>query len=484
MEASLKILSSMKKWFCLSFILLWNASAAEHLPNIVIILADDMGYADLASFGARDILTPNLDRLAKQGRRFTDFHVVQPVCSASRCGLLTGCYPNRLGINGALGPQVKIGISDGETTLAQLLKKRGYATGMAGKWHLGRPQQFLPTHHGFDEYLGLPYSNDMWPHHPERPAGYPNLPLIEGDQVIDADVTAEDQVTLTTRYTQRAVDFINRHPKDPFFFYLAYAMPHVPLFVSDKFKGKSKHGLYGDVIMEIDWSVGQVMEALKKNGLEKDTFVIFTSDNGPWLSYGNHAGSALPLREGKGTSWEGGTRVPCIMRWPGKIPKGTTSDQYFVAIDLFPTIAAITKSELPPLPIDGLNVLPLITGQKGATNPHEAYANYYEVNQLQAVTSGDGRWKLVLPHQYRTLAGQPGGTNGIPAKYSQVKIEKPELYDLKSDLSEKSDVASLHPEIVERLSAFAEKMRDDIGDALTNRKGKNAREPGRAMDVN
>lgn len=474
----------MKRFLFLCVLALSDAFAAERLPNIVIILADDMGYADLASFGAKDILTPNLDRLAKQGRRFTDFHVVQPVCSASRCGLLTGCYPNRLGINGALGPQVKIGISDGETTLAQLLKKRGYATGMAGKWHLGRPQQFLPTHHGFDEYLGLPYSNDMWPHHPERPAGYPNLPLIEGDQVIDPDVTAEDQVTLTTRYTERAVNFINRHPKEPFFFYLAYAMPHVPLFVSDKFKGKSKHGLYGDVIMEIDWSVGQVMEALKKNGIEKDTFVIFTSDNGPWLSYGNHAGSALPLREGKGTSWEGGTRVPCIMRWPGKIPRGTTSDDYFVAIDLFPTIAAITGSELPALPIDGLNVLPLITGQKGAKNPHEAYANYYEANQLQAITSGDGRWKLVLPHQYRTLQGRPGGTNGIPAKYSQIKIEKPELYELKNDISEKSDVASLHPDIVERLSAFAEKMRDDIGDALTNRKGKGMREPGRVIETN
>lgn len=461
-----------------------TAFASERLPNIVIILADDMGYADLACYGAKDILTPNLDRLAKQGRRFTDFHVVQPVCSASRCGLLTGCYPNRLGINGALGPQAKIGISDGETTLAQLLKKRGYATGMAGKWHLGRPQQFLPTHRGFDEYLGLPYSNDMWPHHPETPANYPNLPLIEGDQVVDADVTAEDQVTLTTRYTERAVDFINRHPKEPFFFYLAYAMPHVPLFVSDKFKGKSRRGLYGDVIMEIDWSVGQVMEALKKNGIEKDTFVIFTSDNGPWLSYGNHAGSALPFREGKGTSWEGGTREPCIMRWPGKIPRGTTSDQYFVSIDIFPTIASITKSDLPPQPIDGLNVLPLITGQKGAANPHEAYANYYEVNQLQAVTSGDGRWKLVFPHQYRTLAGRPGGTNGIPSKYSQVKIEKPELYDLKADLGEKSDVASLHPEIVERLTAFAEKMRDDIGDTLTKRKGKGARGPGRVVETN
>jgi arylsulfatase A len=227
-----------------------------------------------------------------------------------------------------------------------------------------------------------------------------------------------------------------------------------------------------------------VMQALKKNGLEKDTLIIFTSDNGPWLNYGNHAGSALPLREGKGTSWEGGTRVPCIMRWPGKIPRGTTSDQYFVAIDILPTIAAITKSELPPLPIDGLSVLPLITGQRGATNPHEAYANYYEANQLQAVTTGDGRWKLVLPHQYRTLQGRPGGTNGVPAKYAQVKIEKPELYDLKNDIGEKSDVASLHSEIVERLSAFAEKMRDDIGDALTNRKGKNTRPPGRVVETN
>src|SRR5688572_3275121 len=271
----------------------WTASAAgSRPPNIVIIFTDDQGYADVGVFGAKGFKTPNLDRLAKQGCKFTNFHVAQPVCSASRAALLTGCYPNRIGIHGALGPMATHGIHNNEVTLAELLKQKGYATGMAGKWHLGRPAQFLPVHHGFDEYFGLPYSNDMWPSHPEAKRGtYPPLPLIEGDRVIDSEVTPAEQANLTTWYTERAVKFIERNKDQPFFFYLAHSMPHVPLHVSDKFKGKSKQGLYGDVIVEIDWSVGEVMKALKKHGLEKNTLLIFTSDNGPWLSYGNHAGS-------------------------------------------------------------------------------------------------------------------------------------------------------------------------------------------------
>lgn len=454
--------------------------AANRLPNIVIIFTDDQGYADVGVFGAKGFKTPNLDRLAKDGCIFTDFHVAQPVCSASRAALLTGCYPNRIGIHGALGPLAKHGINDAEMTLAELLKQKGYATGMAGKWHLGRPAQFLPVHHGFDEYFGLPYSNDMWPSHPEAKRGtYPPLPLIEGDRVIDNEVTPGEQANLTTWYTERAVKFIERNHTRPFFFYLAHSMPHVPLHVSDKFKGKSEQGLYGDVIMEIDWSVGEVLKALKQYDLEDNTWVIFTSDNGPWLSYGNHAGSAGPLREGKGTSWEGGTREPCIMRWPGKIPPGTTNNTMLMSIDLFPTIAKLTGAELPAHKIDGLDVWPVIAGVKGAKNPHTAYFYYYRENQLQAVGSGDGRWKLYLPHEFNTLAGRPGGKDGMPVKYERAKVESPELYDLQNDVGEKKNVANEHPKIVQSLLASAEQTRADLGDSLTDRKGSGAREPGR-----
>lgn len=457
-----------------------TGAAAPRLPNIVIIFTDDQGYADVGVFGAHGFKTPHLDRLAREGCKFTNFHVAQPVCSASRAALLTGCYPNRIGIHGALGPQARHGIHDQELTLAQLLKQQGYATGMAGKWHLGRPTQFLPVHHGFDEYLGLPYSNDMWPLHPEaKPGTYPPLPLIEGDQVIKQGLTHADQEQLTTQYTERAVDFIARNHDRPFFFYLAHSMPHVPLHVSDKFRGKSKQGLYGDVIMEIDWSVGEVMKALKRYDLDDNTLVIFTSDNGPWLSYGNHAGSAYPLREGKGTCWEGGTREPCIMRWPGKIPRGRTCDTMLMTIDLLPTIARLTGATLPTHRIDGLDVWPLISGEKDARNPHDAYFFYYETSQLQAVTTGDGRWKLQLPHAFRTLAGRPGGTNGIPAKYEQAKVSAPELYDLKRDVRETKNLAAAHPEIVQRLLALAEQARADMGDTLTQRKGSGVREPGR-----
>ncbi|HEX4646812.1 MAG TPA: sulfatase, partial [Verrucomicrobiae bacterium] len=337
-------------------------------PNIVIIFTDDQGYADVGVFGARGFTTPNLDRMAAEGCVFRNFHVAQPICSASRAALMTGCYPNRIGIHGALGPRSKTGLSDGEMTLAQMLKQRGYATGIFGKWHLGDSPQFLPTHHGFDEYFGLPYSNDMWPLHPEianLPPGapgrnrYPDLPMYDGDRVAIPKITHEDQNQFTTWYTERAVKFINGHKDQPFFLYVAHNMPHVPLHVSDKFRGKTARGLYGDVIEEIDWSVGEILAALKKNGLEQNTWVIFTSDNGPWLRFGNHAGSAKPLREGKMTNWEGGTREPCIMRWPGKIPAGTTSADMLMTIDIFPTVAKLIGAELPKHKIDGLDVWPL-----------------------------------------------------------------------------------------------------------------------------
>lgn len=456
------------------------ADAATRLPNIVIIFCDDLGYADVGCFGAKGYTTPHLDRMAAQGVRFTNFHVAQAVCSASRAGLLTGCYPNRIGIHGALGPRNTHGIADSEMTLAQVVKQRGYATGMAGKWHLGYQERFLPTHHGFDEYLGLPYSNDMWPFHPEaKPGAFPPLPMIEGDRAIKVGLDQKDQEQLTTQYTERAVRFIEKNKERPFFFYLAHSMPHVPLHVSDKFRGKTARGLFGDVISEIDWSAGQVLGALERSGVAENTWVIFTSDNGPWLSYGEHAGSAEPLREGKGTAWEGGTRVPCIMRWPGKLAAGRSSDAMLMTIDLLPTIAKLIGAELPKHKIDGLDVWPVIAGKDGAKNPHEAYAFYYENNQLQAAVTSDGRWNLQLPHTYRTLGGRPGGKGGIPAKYEPRKLERAELYDLQGDISQTKDVAADHPDIVKRLEAFAEKMRADLGDTLTKRKGAGVREPGR-----
>ncbi len=443
----------------------------DTLPNIVIIFTDDQGYQDVGAYGSPDIQTPNLDRMAREGARFTNFYVAQPVCSASRAALMTGCYPSRVGIMGALGPNSQIGLAPAEMTIAELLKQKNYATAIYGKWHLGDLPPHLPTQQGFDTYYGIPYSNDMWPYHPERPDGYPPLKLMEDDKVID---TLEDQSMITTEYTERAVDFIDEHKDQPFFLYLAHSMPHVPLFVSDQYKGKSDRGLYGDVIMEIDWSVGQVMEALERNGVDENTWVIFMSDNGPWLSYGDHAGSALPLREGKGTSLEGGVRVPGIMRWPGKIPADQVVEQPVMTIDLFPTIANVTGTSLPEQKIDGMNVWPLITQEAGAENPHEAYFFYYRQNELQGVLSGDGRWKLYLPHTYRTLNGREGGTGGIPVKYEYNNLGM-ELYDLDNDISETTDVSGQHPEVVERLLVLADSCRAELGDKLTEIEGSGVR---------
>lgn len=471
----------------------WSAETkSDRPPNIVIIFTDDQGYADIGCFGAEGFETPNLDRMAAEGRKFTNFHVAQPVCSASRAALLTGCYPNRLGIHGALGPNSRIGIADTETTMAEMLKARGYATCAVGKWHLGDHPRFLPPQHGFDEYLGIPYSNDMWPLHPDlrklppdvakRRGGYPPLPLIEGDRITDAEITAEEQAQFTTRFTERAVSFIGRRKDKPFFLYVAHPMPHVPLYVSDKFAGKSKQGPYGDVIMEIDWSVGQILAAIDQHGLKENTWVIFTSDNGPWLSYGHHAGSAKPLREGKGTVWEGGTRVPCIMRWPGKIPAGTTCDEMLMTIDLLPTIARTVGAAHPVSSIDGKDVSPLVFGGEEGREEREFYAFYYKVNELQAIVSGDGKWKLYLPHTYRTLGRKDGGRDGMPANYQERKIIAPQLYDLGSDVSETTNVANQHPEVVRRLMGYAAKIRSDLGDSLTNTPATGARSPGRLLE--
>ncbi|MDG3002688.1 sulfatase family protein [Paludisphaera mucosa] len=453
--------------------------ARDDRPNVVLIFCDDLGYGDLGCFGATKYRTPNLDRMAREGARFTDFYVSSAVCSASRSALLTGAYHERVGIRGALGPKTKQGLSHDETTMAEMFRSAGYATGMAGKWHLGcRPSQ-APTHHGFDEFLGLPYSGDMWPHHPERPKDYPPLPLIEGDRPTIADVTPEVQKSLTTRFAGRAVDFIRTNKDRPFFFYLAPNMPHVPLFVRDENVGESGAGMYGDVIREIDEALGAILETLRVEGLDERTLVVFTSDNGPWLSYGDHGGSSGPLREGKGTSYEGGVRVPFVARWPGKVPAGLVQRQPAATIDLLPTFAALAGAKPPALPIDGLDVRPLLFGAPDARSPHEALFFYYADGQLQAMRSGP--WKLLFPHTTRTMNGQAPGVGGVPGKYRELPVGL-ELYDLDRDLGETRNLSTERPEVVERLQGLADAMRGRLGDSLARRAGTEIRAAGTAAD--
>jgi arylsulfatase len=451
-------------------------------PNIVLILTDDQGYADVGCFGAEGFETANLDGMAAEGMRFTDFHVSQAVCSASRAALMTGCYNTRVSIQGALGPQGKVGLNPDEETIAEVLKKRGYTSGIFGKWHLGHRKEFLPLQQGFDEYYGLPYSNDMWPHGYDgkplaRKTNYPILRLIDGNEPAEEIQTFEDQATLTTRYTERAVRFIEKNKEKPFFLYVPHSMPHVPLGVSSKFKGKSKQGMYGDVIMEIDWSVGEILKALKEHGLDERTLVVFTSDNGPWLNFGNHAGSAKPLREGKGTMWEGGDRVPCIMRWPGQIPAGTECRRIAATIDLLPTFAAISGAPLPTRKIDGVNILPLLKGEKGA-NPRDHFF-YWWGRELQFVRQG--KWKLVFPHTYTSYEGVEPGKDGMPGPTARGKTGL-ELYDLENDAEERMNVLDQYPEVVKRLTTLAETAREELGDSLTKREGKEVRPSGKAAE--
>jgi arylsulfatase A-like enzyme len=461
-------------------------ASAKRPPNIVIIFIDDMGYADIGPFGATAYKTPHLDRMAQEGRIFTDFHSATGVCSASRAGLMTGCYPERVSILGALNWKATTGINANETTLAELCCSRGYATAIYGKWHLGHHKQFLPLQHGFDEYFGLPYSNDMSPLQaqmvkditPEaaaRKRDAPPLPLFEGNEIVDPAVSPEKLAQQTTLYTEHAVSFIDRHKDNPFLLYVPHTMVHVPLAVSEKFKDKSGAGLYGDVVMELDWSVGQILDALKRNSIDDNTLVLFTSDNGPWLNYGNHAGSAGPLREGKGTMWEGGYREPCVMRWPGKIPAGTKCDELASTLDVFPTVAKLIGAELPKDHIiDGKDMWPLVAGEKDAKSPHDVLWCYYG-RELRGVR--DRQWKLVLPHEYRSLDGKTAGRDGNPVTYKQLKT-KEALYDLKNDIGERNNVLKKHPKIVARLEAEAEKARAALGDKLTGREGSEVRPPG------
>ncbi|WP_299164430.1 sulfatase [uncultured Eudoraea sp.] len=443
-------------------------------PNIVLIFTDDQGYQDVGAFGADDILTPNLDQMASEGIMLSSFYAAQAVCSASRAGLLTGCYPNRIGIHNAFMPDSKIGLNASEITIAEMFKAKGYSTGIFGKWHLGDHPDFLPTKHGFDEYFGIPYSNDMWPLHPQQGPvfNFGPLPLYENETIID---TLTNQSQLTTQITERSVNFINRNKDHPFFLYVPHPQPHVPLFVSEKFKGKSGRGLYGDVIMEIDWSVGQILNALKANDLDENTVVIFTSDNGPWLSYGNHAGSALPFREGKGTAWEGGHREPFIIRYPNGLKGGRNIDTPVMAIDILPTLAEITGSALPDRIIDGKSVWKLLSGDS-KESPQEAYYFYYRVNELHGVRYD--KWKLYFPHNYRTMEGQQPGKDGLPGDYVYLDLKEIELYDLSVDLSETTNVAGNYPEVVKKIKQLADTMRNKLGDSLREMEGTEIRPAG------
>jgi arylsulfatase A len=444
-------------------------------PNFIVIFCDDMGYADIGPFGAKGYETPNLQRMADEGMVFTSFCVARSVCSPSRAALMTGCYPVRVGVPGNFGPGSTTGLNPNEMTIAEVVKQRGYATAIYGKWHLGHLPPFRPMRQGFDEWFGLPYSHDMWPYHPEQGTLYhfPDLPLMENDTVVNPAMKPEDEVHLTQWYTERATGFIRRHQEEPFLIYLPHAMPHVPLFASERFAGKTERGLYGDVVTELDWSVGQILDTVRELQLDERTLVIFTSDNGPWLLYGDHAGSAGPLREGKGTAFEGGYRVPCVAWWPGPVPAGAVCDELASTIDVLPTIAHLSGSPLPPKKIDGLNIWPLLSGQPDAASPHVSFFFYSGLN-LSGVRSG--KWKLMFAQAYGRP--DPPGTGGKPGKRGRGDIPL-SLFDLENDVAESVNVADQHPEIVSRLQALAEEMRAELGDGR-DRTGTGRRPIGRS----
>ena len=430
-----------------------HAAAADRPPNFIVIFCDDLGYGDLGCFGSKVIRTPNIDRMAAEGMKLTSFYSTSSVCTPSRSSLMTGCYPRRVNLHQnhrnlcVLFPADPKGLHPSEITIAEVLKAKGYATACVGKWHLGDQPQFLPTRQGFDTYFGIPYSNDM---------GRKNipLPLMRDEKVIEAPVK---QASLTGRYTQEVVSFIEANRDQPFFIYLPHTFPHLPLFASERFKGKSKAGIYGDSVEEIDWSTGQILAALKKHGLDEHTLVLFTSDNG------SARGSNAPLRGKKGQTWEGGQRVPCVVRWPGRIAAGSTCDQIAATLDLLPTFANLAGGRAPTdRVLDGKNIWPLLAGKKGAKSPHEAFY-YYQMDQLQAVRSG--KWKLFVEMSSKKRNwGKPEGASPL------------QLYDLEADIAESSNVADDHPEVVQRLLALADKARAELGDG--DRAGTGQRKAG------
>lgn len=445
---------------------LFALHAAEK-PNVIIIFNDDLGYSDLGCYGAPKTKTPRIDQLAKEGVRFTDFYACSSVCSASRASLLTGCYPQRVGVMGVIGAGTNGGLKQEHVTIAEVLKSVGYATAAVGKWHLGDMPKFLPTNQGFDSYYGIPYSNDMFP---SRHAKYAanclwrngfsldslnrvfasiesnnvrpmsvkeNVPLFQNMECIEFPV---DQTTLTKRYANQGIKFIEQSvaEKKPFFLYLANSMPHIPLFVSPEFKGKSQLGLYGDVIEEIDYNTGRILDKLKDLGIDKNTIVIFSSDNGPWLQYKEHSGSALPLYEGKFTSFEGGMRVPCIVRWPNTIPAGKSSSVLTSTIDILPTLATITGAKLPDVELDGKNILNIWKGESNVKSPHEYFFYVYDAKAVRS-----GNWKYHKNRRYTTT--------------KNIKMEEiPALYNLKDDIGETNNLIDKEPEIAARLAKALE----------------------------
>lgn len=473
------------------------AKELERPPNIILIVTDDQGYSDVGIFGAEGFKTPNLDRLAREGRRFTDFYVSASVCTASRASLMTGSYPPRISMYGALNHTSREGIHPDEYLLPEILKTKGYATACFGKWHLGTVVEFFPTRNGFDEFFGIPYSNDNSKYHPVV-SDMPPLPLYQNETVIEFD---PDQSGFTRRLTEKSVDFISRQKDTPFFLYVPHIMPHVPIFASEKFHGASERGLYGDVIEEIDWSVGEIVKVVDQFGLSRNTLIIFFSDNGPFLSYGEHAGSAKPLREGKLTTFEGGFRSPCIMRWSDTIPAGTLSSEMVSSIDLLPTIANLIGVSLPQdRPIDGLDILPLIVGDASEKSPHEALY-FYAGSELQAVRWGD--FKLHYSHQFLTTAADPGrdgypsnhgkmkpmsitssGLEGIASRHGyRVETTLKALYNLKNDPGERENIIENYPEIVDRIDRLADQMRKELGDSLTGTTGTQIRPRATIFDV-
>ena len=442
---------------------------AQDKPNIIVIFADDLGYGDLGCYGAEGFETPHLDQIAENGIKFTSFYVAAAGCAPSRAALLTGCYPPRVGGGGG-SPGSRNGLHPNEVTLAEMLKDAGYQTAIVGKWHQGWSHEMLPLQQGFDSYFGLPYSHDMSRTHATNPNRYPPLPMFRDNEVIEIE---PDQSLITSRYTAEAIEVIHKMKENPFFLYLCHNMPHVPLFVPEEHYGKTERGLFGDVVREIDLGVGEIVKRLKELGLYENTLIVFTSDNGPWLSYGDHGGSAGPLREGKGTTFEGGMREPCVMQWPARIPPGQVCDTIVGTIDFMPTFARIAGGQVPDdRIIDGKNITNILEG-KSTESPHEAFY-YYGGADLQAIRSGP--WKLHFPHRYRAGTGA-SPSYGIPVPYHFPEIGL-SLFNLDNDIGETTNVIERHPEVVEQLTKLADKMRTDLGDKRLGIQGKNNRPLG------
>ncbi len=425
-------------------------------PNFIVIFCDDLGYGDIGPFGSQVNRTPHLDRMAEEGLRLTSFYVTCSVCTPSRSSLMTGCYPQRVDMHVndrnlcVLFPKDRKGLNPSETTIAEVLKTQGYATACIGKWHMGDQPEFLPTQQGFDTYFGIPYSNDMG----ERKDGSrPPLPLMRNERVVEAPV---DQSKLTERYTQEAIRFIRRHQDNPFFIYLPHTFPHVPLFAGAKHKGKSRNGLYGDVIEELDASTGAILNTLRELDLNRRTMVIFTSDNGATGGKGRSNG---PLRGAKGTTWDGGMREPFVAWWPGQIPAGSTSDELTSTIDLLPTLAHLAGAECPKdRTLDGLNIWPILNQPDQSTSPRD-YFYYYQMQQLQALR--DDRWKLHLPLVPKVRNW------GNPMPESPLM-----LFDLKADIGESNNVAKENPKVVERMLRQAQLIRPELGDLNVSAQGR------------